>query len=119
MREALEADETGEARYAHRLPTKIDRVGTHGHCLVIEWRQSSPHDVDDPVPTVDTQTLLASDIFGGEYLFVAQPPAVNALEKAEYGGISVRAVRYEQITVLGGANMAMSDHGKATDYDVL
>jgi hypothetical protein len=54
MREALEADEAGKARYAHLLPAKIDRFGAHRYGLVIEWRQSSPHDVDDPMPTVDT-----------------------------------------------------------------
>jgi hypothetical protein len=63
--------------------------------------------------------LRAGHIFGTEYLLVAQPPPVHSFEKAEYGGVCVWAVRYEQITVLGGANVAMSDHGKATDYDVL
>jgi hypothetical protein len=116
--QALEANQAGEAGYAHRSAAKLDRFRAFGNGVVVQRWKPSPHDVDDSVAAVDTQMMRTRDILGRERLAVAEPPAIYSLQKAQHSTVSVRTVWHEQVAVLGCTNMPMSYHRETTNNHV-
>jgi hypothetical protein len=116
--QALEAHEARKGSYSHSLTTEVDDFGAFGDGLVVQRRQASTHEIDDSVTAPDAQMVRTSDILKRERLVVEQSPSIHPIEETQYRGIRIRTIWDKQVTVLGGADVAMGDYGKAPDDHV-
>ncbi len=72
-----------------------------------------------PCLAVDPQMFASSDILGRQDLAVAQPSATDPLEEAQHRGVSIGAVRDEQVAVLGSTDVPVIDHAEPPDNYVV
>jgi dihydrofolate reductase len=117
-REALEADDAAQGGKWRPLATPVEHDRVAGDGVVVEGRQTTTQDVDDPVTAADPQMLGSDDVTRREPPTIAQAGAIDPLEEAVDGFVGLRPVGHEEVGVPGGTQVTVGDDAEATDHHV-
>ena len=112
--QALEADDAAKTGKASWLSAYlgIDGIGRNG--FVVQWRQTTPHEVDDPVPAADAEVMGTGNVGIGELFVVSEASCSDTIEKEKDRRIYLWTVGHQKIGILGRTQEAVGNDAEPT-----